>query len=141
MGRPGGLAGLERGWRTSRGAARRAPRATLGSVLIKFLLRAADYAAIASVPAGLKWKPGVEPGFFWSQVRSGSKCDGAPLWDGEAPICMRSALPEEQAAWRDFKDQAIRENRIDGDKLEPRLCFLVPVVDPTDPVEILSRTY
>src|SRR5216117_3264324 len=72
MGRPGGLAGLERGWRTSRGAARRAPRATLGSVLIKFLLRAADYAAIASVPAGLKWKPGVEPGFFWSQVRSGS---------------------------------------------------------------------
>ncbi len=22
-----------------------------------------------------------------------------------------------------------------------RLCFLVPVVDPTDPVEILSRTY
>src|SRR5712691_2386338 len=72
MGRPGGLAGLERGWRTSRGAARRAPRATLGSVLIKFLLRAADYAAITSVPAGLKWKPGVEPGFFWSQVRSGS---------------------------------------------------------------------
>src|SRR5712692_8225058 len=72
MGRPGGLAGLERGWRTSRGAARRAPRATLGLVLIKFLLRAADYAAIASVPAGLKWKPGVEPGFFWSQVRSGS---------------------------------------------------------------------
>src|SRR6266705_1412364 len=72
MGRPGGLAGLERGWRTSRGAARRAPRATLGSVLIKFLLRAADYAAIASVPAGLKWKPGVEPGFFWSQVGSGS---------------------------------------------------------------------
>src|SRR5260370_24423415 len=72
MGRPGGLAWLERGWRTSRGAARRAPRATLGSVLIKFLLRAADYAAIASVPAGLKWKPGVEPGFFWSQVRSGS---------------------------------------------------------------------
>src|SRR6266700_7172541 len=77
MGRPGGLAGLERGWRTSRGAARRAPRATLGSVLIKFLLRAADYAAIASVPAGLKWKPGVEPGFFWSQVRSGSNCDFA----------------------------------------------------------------
>ncbi len=67
--------------------------------------------------------------------------DGAPLWDGEAPICMRSALPEEQAAWRDFQDQAIRENKIDGDKLEPRLCFLVPVVDPTDPVEILSRTY
>src|SRR6266516_2592246 len=75
MGRPGGLAGLERGWRTSRGAARRAPRATLGSVLIKFLLRAADYAAIASVPAGLKWKPGVEPGFFWSQVRSGSNSE------------------------------------------------------------------
>src|SRR5713101_5008553 len=80
MGRPGGLAGLERGWRTSRGAARRAPRATLGSVLIKFLLRAADYAAIASVPAGLKWKPGVEPGFFWSQVRSGSNpALGGPL--------------------------------------------------------------
>ena len=40
-----------------------------------------------------------------------------------------------------FQDQAIRENKIDGDKLAPRLCFLVPVVDPTDPVEILSRTY
>ena len=64
--------------------------------------------------------------------------DGAPLWDGEAPICMRAALPEEHTAWRDFQDQVIRENKLDDD---PRLCFLVPVVDATDPVEILSRTY
>jgi hypothetical protein len=64
--------------------------------------------------------------------------DGAPLWDGEAPIRMRSALPEEQAVWRDFDDQAKRESKIDG--AEPCICFLVPVVDPTDPVEILSRS-
>jgi hypothetical protein len=63
--------------------------------------------------------------------------DGAPLWDGEAPICMRSALREEQAVWRDFQHQAIRENKIEGDR--PGLCFLVPVVDPTDPVEILCQ--
>ncbi len=42
--------------------------------------------------------------------------DGAPLWDGEAPICIRAAFPEEQAAWRDFQDKAIRENKVDGDK-------------------------
>src|SRR6266700_5452738 len=95
MGRPGGLAGLERGWRTSRGAARRAPRATLGSVLIKFLLRAADYAAIASVPAGLKWKPGVEPGFFWSQVRSGSSpvLRLSPLTSAQAPPAEFQGAP------------------------------------------------
>jgi len=67
--------------------------------------------------------------------------DGTPLWDGEAPICLRAAVPEEQAAWQDFQDQAIRENKIDQDKPEPQLCFLVPVVDPTDPVEILSRSH
>ncbi len=49
------------------------------------------------------------------------------------------AFPEEQAAWRDFQDKAIRENKIDGDKPEPRLCFLVPVIDPTDTVEIICR--
>ena len=65
--------------------------------------------------------------------------DGAPLWDGEAPICIRAAFPEEQAAWRDFQDKAIRENNVDGDKPEPRLCFLVPVIDPTDTVEIICR--
>jgi len=65
--------------------------------------------------------------------------DGAPLWDGEAPISMQPALPEEHAAWRDFEDQAIRENKIGSDKPEPRLYFLVPVVDPTDPVEILCQ--
>jgi hypothetical protein len=65
--------------------------------------------------------------------------DGAPLWDGDAAICMRAALPEEQAAWQDFQDHAARENKIDRDKLELRLCFLVPVIDPTDPVEILCQ--
>jgi hypothetical protein len=61
--------------------------------------------------------------------------DGAPLWDGQASISVRQALPEERAAWRDFQNEAIREN----DELEPRLFFLVPVTDPTDPVEILCR--
>ena len=65
--------------------------------------------------------------------------DGTPLWDGEAPIGVRPALPEERAVWRDFQNQAIREGDIDAGTPEPRLCFLVPVVDPTDPVEILCR--
>src|SRR6266576_6042825 len=65
--------------------------------------------------------------------------EGAPLWDGEVPICVRPALPEEQAVWRDFQNQAIREGDIDAERTERRLCFLVPVVDPTDPVEILCR--
>jgi hypothetical protein len=69
------------------------------------------------------------------------ECDGVPLWDGETPICLRAALPQEQAMWEDFEDQVRRENRIDQDKHEPPLCFLVPVVDPTNPVEILTRSY
>jgi hypothetical protein len=65
--------------------------------------------------------------------------DGTPLWDGETPIYVRPALPEEQAAWRDFEKQEIPAGEIDPNRPEPRLCFLVPVVDPTDPVEILCR--
>jgi len=65
--------------------------------------------------------------------------DGAPLWDGEATICVRSALPQEQATWRDFQNRAIRQGDVDAEKSEPRVCLLVPVVDPTDPVEIICR--
>jgi hypothetical protein len=65
--------------------------------------------------------------------------DGAPLWDGEAPIRVRLAHPEEQAAWRDFENQERLGGEIDPARPEPRFCFLVPVIDPTDPVEILCR--
>jgi len=64
--------------------------------------------------------------------------DGAPLWDGETQIRLREARPEEQAAWRASHAEAVREGDID-DEREIWLSFLVPVVDPTDPAEILAQ--
>jgi len=64
---------------------------------------------------------------------------GTPLWDGEAPICVRPAFPKEQEVWRDFQNQVMPQSQTDANGAEPQLCFLVPVVDPTDPVEILCR--
>ena len=66
--------------------------------------------------------------------------DGAPLWDGEASICVRAAFPDEQSEWRESRDQAMREEKISSDNPEIWLCFLVPVIDPTDPIEIIAQS-
>ena len=66
--------------------------------------------------------------------------DGAPLWDGEASIRVRAAFPDEQSEWRESRDQAMREEKNSSDNPEIWLCFLVPVIDPTDPIEIIAQS-
>ncbi len=65
--------------------------------------------------------------------------NGAPLWDGETEICVREALPDEQAAWRESRDEAVRGGEIGAGERETWLSFLIPVIDPTDPAEIVSQ--
>jgi hypothetical protein len=65
--------------------------------------------------------------------------NGVPLWDGETEICVREALPDEQATWRQSRDEAVREGKIGASERETWLSFLVPVIDPTDPAEIVSH--
>jgi len=56
--------------------------------------------------------------------------DGAPLWDGEAEIYVRPALPEEEAKWQASWARALMRGDVEeGENLW--VTFLVPVVDPT----------
>ena len=41
--------------------------------------------------------------------------DGKPLWDGKSPIEAREATAAQHAAWKQSRDQAIRDGEIDLD--------------------------
>jgi len=56
---------------------------------------------------------------------------GRPLWDGEQTIDSRLALPEEAAAFHIYLVGVPLDADLDNEDVA-RLCFLVPVRDPTD---------
>jgi len=55
---------------------------------------------------------------------------GLPLWDGTAEICLRHALPAEDAKWRASRSKAVRDGNIDDHKDDMWLAFLVSLTDP-----------
>jgi hypothetical protein len=55
---------------------------------------------------------------------------GLPLWDGTAEICLRHALPAEDAKWRASRSKAVRDGNIDDRNDEMWLAFLVSLTDP-----------
>ena len=65
--------------------------------------------------------------------------DGAPLWDGEAPICMR-------AAWQDSRTKQYAKTRSMGINSHPGYASSCPLsILPTpsryslEPIELLPR--
>lgn len=58
--------------------------------------------------------------------------EGRPLWDGNADIHVRKALPEEEAKWDASRARANLANETVDEENEQWLAFLVPVADPTD---------
>ena len=55
---------------------------------------------------------------------------GLPLWDGTAEICLRHALPAEDAKWRASRSKAVQDGNIDDRNDEMWLAFLVSLTDP-----------
>jgi len=55
---------------------------------------------------------------------------GLPLWDGAAEICLRHALPAEDAKWRASRSKAVRDGNIDDRNDEMWLAFLVSLTNP-----------
>ena len=55
--------------------------------------------------------------------------NGAPLWDGRAPITTRVAPLWAHEKWQAAWDASDKQ---DGDDPDDYLVYLVPVTDPTD---------
>jgi hypothetical protein len=55
---------------------------------------------------------------------------GLPIWDGVTEICVRQALPAEEAKWQASRAKAIRNGNVDDSEDEIWLAFLVPLTDP-----------
>jgi hypothetical protein len=54
--------------------------------------------------------------------------EGDSLWDGEAEIHVRPALPREEAIWEEARDEAVADGDFDEDE-DQVLVFLIPVID------------
>jgi hypothetical protein len=51
--------------------------------------------------------------------------NGAPLWDGEAPLAVRPATPGEEVIWQEALNEALEDDELDEDEQDEFAVFLV----------------